>query len=56
MRESQVNLEDIVKILTKLCTNLCDWTSVLYHLTPQIVDSLVHYSNSLVDYTGRVGQ
>ncbi len=55
-KEFQVNLEDIVKILTELCTNLCDQTSVLYHLTPQIVGSLVHYFTSLVDYTGQVGE
>ncbi len=53
-KEFRVTLKDIVKMLTKLRTNLCDRTSVLYHLTPQIVGSLVYYSTSLVDYTGRV--
>ncbi len=28
-----------MKMLTELRTNLCDQTSVLYHLTPQIVCS-----------------
>ncbi len=29
-----------MKTLAELHTNLCDQTSVLYHLTPQIVGSL----------------
>ncbi len=36
--EFQVNLEDIVKILTELS----DRTSELYHQTPQIEGSFVH--------------
>ncbi len=47
---------DIVKILKEFRTNLYDRTSVLYNLTPQVVNSLVYYSTGLVDYTGQVGE